>query len=79
MPPKKDQMTPANKVLEELLTEHDVARITGLSVATMRRRRLLRQPPLYKKLGAAVRYHPDDVATWINAQPASGDSHTEAR
>jgi predicted DNA-binding transcriptional regulator AlpA len=65
--------------LTELLTEQDVARITGLSVATMRRRRLLRQPPLYKKLGAAVRYHPGDVAAWINAQPTGGGHQTEAQ
>jgi hypothetical protein len=35
--------------LEELLTEQDVARITGLSVASVRRWRLLRQGPKYLK------------------------------
>lgn len=58
--------------LEELLTEHDVARITGLSLATIHRRRLLRQPPVYRKLGAAVRYAPRDVAAWIESSTSGG-------
>jgi predicted DNA-binding transcriptional regulator AlpA len=42
--------------LEELLTEHDVSRLLKVSVATIRRRRLLRQPPEWLKIGASVRY-----------------------
>jgi predicted DNA-binding transcriptional regulator AlpA len=59
--------------LEELLTEHDVARITGLSVASVRRWRLLRQGPKYLKIGAAVRYKPEDVATWLESRPTGGE------
>jgi hypothetical protein len=47
-------MATANNTLNSLLNEHDVARITGLSVATVRRYRLLRQGPKYLKLDAAV-------------------------
>ena len=36
-------MATVDSVLETLLNEHDVARITGLSVASVRRWRLLRQ------------------------------------
>jgi predicted DNA-binding transcriptional regulator AlpA len=64
--------------LEELLTEHDVARITGLSVASTRRWRLLRQGPKYLKIGAAVRYRPEDIAEWLESRP-SGGGHSEAR
>ena len=70
-------MATAN-TLQELLTEHDVARITAMSVGTMRRRRLLNHPPLFRKIGAAVRYHPDDVAAWIRSQPTGGGPHSEA-
>ena len=70
--------TPSNP-LEELLTEHDVARITGLSVGNLRRRRLLRQPPAFKKLGAAVRYAPRSVASWIESCPSGGGHQSEAR
>jgi predicted DNA-binding transcriptional regulator AlpA len=57
--------------LEALLTEHDVARITGLSVASVRRWRLLRQGPRYLKIGSAVRYRPEDVAAWLRAAVAN--------
>ena len=67
------------KGITSLLNEQDVARITGLSVATIRRRRLFRQPPIFRKLGAAVRYHPDDVAAWLESCPSGGGHHTEAR
>ena len=63
--------------LEELLTEHDVARITGLSVASARRWRLLRQGPKYLKIGAAVRYKPEDITAWLESRP-SGGGPTEA-
>jgi predicted DNA-binding transcriptional regulator AlpA len=64
--------------LEELLTEHDVARVTGLSVASVRRWRLLRQGPKYLKIGAAVRYRPEDVSEWLRSRP-SGGGDSEAR
>jgi len=66
--------------LDELLNEHDLARITGLSVASVRRWRLLRQGPMYLKLGSAVRYKPEDVAKWLESRPTGGECRTvEAR
>ncbi len=62
--------TPSN--IEKLLTEHDVARITGLSVASTRRWRLLRQGPKYIKIGAAVRYKPEDISAWLESRPTGG-------
>jgi predicted DNA-binding transcriptional regulator AlpA len=64
-------MTTANTIAT-LLNEHDVARITGLSVASVRRWRLLRQGPKYIKIGAAVRYKPEDVAGWLESRPSAG-------
>lgn len=72
-------MTTASSPLDKLLNEHDVARITGLSVATIRRRRLLKQPPKFIKLGAAVRYRPTDVAAWIHSQSAGDRYEGEER
>lgn len=54
-------MVNPNTPLETLLTEHQVAELLKVSVATIRRRRLLRQPPDYLKLGASVRYRPEAV------------------
>lgn len=64
---------------EQLLSEQDVARITGMSVATVRRWRLLRQGPRFVKLGAAVRYRPEDVDAWINSRPSGGCEATGRR
>ena len=64
--------------LTSLMNEYDVAGITGLSVASVRRWRLLRQGPKYLKIGAAVRYKPEDIATWLESRP-SGGGHPEAR
>jgi predicted DNA-binding transcriptional regulator AlpA len=55
-----------------LLNEHDVARITGLSVGTVRRYRLLRQGPKYLKLNAAVRYRLSDLEAWLASRPVGG-------
>ena len=67
--------------LETLLTEHEYARITKRSVASVRRDRLLGQGCPYVKLGALVRYRPEDVRahlerslrrTTSGSQPSEG-------
>ena len=71
-------MVSANSTIESLLNEHDVARVTGLSVASVRRWRLLRQGPKYLKIGAAVRYSPDSIREFLATRPTGG-GHQEAR
>lgn len=71
-------MANEKNTLEILLNEHDVARITGLSVASVRRWRHLRQGPKYYKIGAAVRYKPEDIAAWIESCPHGGGHQEEA-
>lgn len=58
--------------LEHLLTERDLAALTGLSVATVRRWRTMHHGPPYLKIGAAVRYRPRDVVAWIDSQAEAG-------
>jgi predicted DNA-binding transcriptional regulator AlpA len=67
------------KAIETLLNEHDVARITGLSVASVRRWRLLRRGPKYLKIGAAVRYKPEDISAWLESRPTFGEEHAKVR
>ena len=55
----------AQSELETLLTEHEYPRITKRSVASARRDRLLGQGCPYVKLGALVRYRPEDVRAYI--------------
>ncbi len=59
------------------MNERDVARVTGLSVASVRRWRLLRQGPKYLKIGAAVRYHAEDIAAWLESRPTGGGSEVQ--
>ena len=67
----------ANLNLELLLTEREYARITKRSVASVRRDRLLKQGCPYVKLGALVRYRPEDVRTHLerNLQRLSPADH----
>lgn len=58
--------------LDSLLNERDVARVTGLSLATVRRWRLLRSGPRFLKIGAAVRYRREDLEAWLSTRPTGG-------
>jgi hypothetical protein len=53
--------------VETLLTEREVAKLLRVSVATIRRRRLFRQPPAWIKIGASVRYRPEAVQHLIES------------
>ena len=69
-----------HNAIEILLNERDAARITGLSVASVRRWRLLKIGPRATKIGAAVRYKPEDVKAWLDTRPTIGGGHpAEAR
>lgn len=68
-------MASPNQFSQGLLSERQVARITGMSVATVRRWRLLGQGPKYLKLNAAVRYRPEDVAAWLESRPSGGEAN----
>ena len=59
-----------------LLTEHEVAQLLRVSVATIRRRRLLNQPPIAMKIGAAVRYKASNIEAFLDECPTiGGDQH----
>ena len=79
--PPSERKSVADLQLEVLLTEHEYARITKRSVASVRRDRLLGQGCPYVKLGALVRYRPEDVRahlerslrrTTSGSQPSEG-------
>jgi predicted DNA-binding transcriptional regulator AlpA len=62
----------ATPQLPTLLNEFDVARVMGLSVASVRRWRLFKQGPKYMKIGSALRYRPEDVRAWLETRPTGG-------
>ena len=63
----------ATNSFENFLNERDIARITGMSLASVRRWRLLRQGPRATKIGAAIRYKPEDVKAWLDSRPTIAD------
>ena len=63
---------------ECLLNDHEVATMVGVSVATVRRWRLLRRGPQYLKIGVLIRYRPESVRRWLDAQPIGGTTYHDA-
>jgi predicted DNA-binding transcriptional regulator AlpA len=53
------------------LKDREVAAALGMKVSTLRRWRLLRKGPPFHKIGAAVRYSPKDLDTWLSARLSS--------
>ena len=71
-------MEAIRNAIDNLLNEHDVARITGMSVTSVRRWRLLRHGPKYLKIGSAVRYKPEDLTEFLNTRPTGGERQISA-
>ena len=53
----------------QLLSESQVASLTGLSKGTLRTWRCRRKGPPFRKLGSRVVYDADDITAWIQSQP----------
>jgi predicted DNA-binding transcriptional regulator AlpA len=60
-----------------LLTEEEVARQLHVSVASLRRWRLERRGPQFIKVGALVRYRPEEIEVWLTALPTGGAGRAE--
>jgi len=56
----------------DLLNEEQVAKRLSVSLASVRRWRLEKRGPIFRKVGALVRYRPEDVDTWLEALPTGG-------
>ena len=59
---------------EVFLTELEVSRAAKISLATLRRWRLEKRGPRFRKFGSLVRYGEEDLANWMKAQPSGGDA-----
>jgi predicted DNA-binding transcriptional regulator AlpA len=58
---------------QRLLREQDVADICGVSLATVRRWRLQNKGPVFLKVsGAAVRYQPSALESYIGSRRTGG-------
>jgi hypothetical protein len=54
------------------LTEKDVAKQISVSLASVRRWRLVNIGPRFVKVGALVRYRPEDLQHWMESLPSGG-------
>lgn len=68
MPEKASTLSP------QLLTEEQVAEMTGLAMSTLRnwRSKKLTNGPPAVKIGFSVRYRVEDVRQWLAALPSTG-------
>jgi len=60
-----------------LWNEVELAKHLNLTVACVRRWRLGRYGPEWRKLGRAVRYSPKAVQAWLESRPVGGDHQAE--
>jgi hypothetical protein len=58
--------------MEALLNEFEVSEKLQISVASLRRRRILRQGPPFVKVGPLVRYRPEALDQWVEGLPRGG-------
>jgi predicted DNA-binding transcriptional regulator AlpA len=61
-----------------LMTENEVSKRLNVSVASLRRWRLLRRGPAFIKVGSLVRYSPDELEAWLASRPTGGSRATPA-
>ena len=59
---------------QRLLTESEAAHELMLRPATLRRWRWSGKGPTHRKIGGAVRYHPDDLTTFIDSSARQSTS-----
>jgi predicted DNA-binding transcriptional regulator AlpA len=66
---------------DALLNEREVAALTTMSVASLRRWRLQGDagPKFIKVGGSAVRYRLSDVEAWLSSQPSGGQQIQEVK
>lgn len=61
--------------MDSLLMEEEVSEKLQVSLACLRRWRLLGEGPQYIKMGPMVRYRPKDIEDWLAALPTGGNGH----
>jgi predicted DNA-binding transcriptional regulator AlpA len=61
--------------MDSLLMEEEVSEKLQVSLACLRRWRLLGEGPQYVKMGPMVRYRPKDIEDWLATLPTGGNGH----
>ncbi len=60
-----------------LMTEHEVSKRLNVSIASLRRWRLLQRGPVFVKVGSLVRYSPEKLEAWLAGLPTGGAARPE--
>jgi excisionase family DNA binding protein len=63
--------------MSNLMTEEEVSKRLNVSLASLRRWRLLRKGPVFVKVGSLVRYRPEDLDAWLASLPTGGSVQGE--
>jgi hypothetical protein len=62
----------------QLLTESELADILRISVAALRKWRVIGRGPQFIKIGPLVRYRAGDVQVWLESRPGGGEQRRAA-
>jgi hypothetical protein len=60
------------EIMVNLMTEQEVSKRLNVSVASLRRWRLLNRGPQFLKVGSLVRYQPEELDAWLASLPTGG-------
>jgi hypothetical protein len=66
------------EIMVSLMTENEVSKRLNVSVASLRRGRLLRRGPAFLKIGSLVRHSAEDLDAWLASRPTGGSRATTA-
>jgi hypothetical protein len=61
-----------------LLTETDLSRQIRVSLAALRKWRVMKRGPRFVKIGSLVRYRQHDIDVWLASLPVGGSLSQEA-
>jgi predicted DNA-binding transcriptional regulator AlpA len=62
---------------QSLLTETDVSRQLRVSLAALRKWRVMNRGPQFVKIGPLVRYRQTDIDAWLTSLPVGGSRCSE--
>lgn len=62
---------------QTLLTETDVSRHLRVSLAAVRKWRVMNRGPQFVKIGPLVRYRQTDIDAWLTSLPVGGSRRSE--
>jgi hypothetical protein len=65
---------PDTNLAQILLTETEVAKQLRVSLAALRKWRVLNRGPQFLKIGSLVRYRQADINLWLESVPVGGGS-----